>query len=229
LASVGYRGKVVEQQRARELRAQGWTYAEIEAELGVSRSSVSVWVRDVEVDDVEWARRVRRNKNFGARRRAPNRLQLAKQDEIDRCRREAADWLGPLSERDLLVAGIALYAGEGFKTGGAVGFANTDPRMIALFLRWLRTFFDIEESRLRLRLYLHDNLDLDAAYRFWSELTAIPVEQFGAPYRAADDPSRRKARHPMGCPAVRYSSISTLRSVLALVDSLVQCSVPSPG
>ena len=34
----------------RELRAQGWTYAEICAELGVARSSVSLWVRDVAVD-----------------------------------------------------------------------------------------------------------------------------------------------------------------------------------
>ena len=46
------------------------------------------------------------------------------------------------SERDLFVAGIALYAGEGRKTDGGVGFANSDPRMIALFLPWLRTFFD---------------------------------------------------------------------------------------
>jgi transposase len=33
--------------RARELRAQGRTYNEIAAELGVSKSSVSLWVRDL--------------------------------------------------------------------------------------------------------------------------------------------------------------------------------------
>jgi transcriptional regulator with XRE-family HTH domain len=226
---MGYRGKTVEQQRARELRAEGWTYAEICGELAVSRSSVSLWVRDVEVDGAEWKRRARANRNFGARRRGPNKLQVAKQAEIDRCRREAADWLGSLSERDLFMAGIALYAGEGFKTGGAVGLANTDPRLVALFLRWLRRFFDIDESRLRVRLYLHQGLDLDAAQAFWSELTAVPPAQFGAPYRAVADASRRASKHPMGCPAVRYSSVHELRRVLALVDALVQFSVPSPG
>lgn len=33
--------------RARELRLQGWTYDQIEVELGCSRSSVSLWVRDL--------------------------------------------------------------------------------------------------------------------------------------------------------------------------------------
>jgi transcriptional regulator with XRE-family HTH domain len=226
---MGYRGKTVEQLRARELRAAGCTYAEICAELGVSRSSVSLWVRDVEVDDAEWARRARANRNFGARRRGPNKLQRAKVAEIERCHREAAEWLGDLSERDLFIAGIALYAGEGFKTGGAVGLANTDPRLVALFLRWLRHFFDVDESRLRVRLYLHEGLDLDASQAFWSELLGVPLAQFGAPYRAVADASRRTAKHPMGCPAVRYSSVHELRRVLALVDSLVQCSVPSPG
>jgi hypothetical protein len=34
-------------EKARELRLQGWTYDQIEAELGCSRSSVSLWVRDL--------------------------------------------------------------------------------------------------------------------------------------------------------------------------------------
>ncbi|MFI6037613.1 helix-turn-helix domain-containing protein [Streptomyces sp. NPDC051315] len=34
-------------ERARELRQQGWTYKQIQAELGCSKSSVSLWVRDL--------------------------------------------------------------------------------------------------------------------------------------------------------------------------------------
>jgi transcriptional regulator with XRE-family HTH domain len=41
--------KTEERRRARELRAQGWSIKEIEQLLGVSRSSVSSWVRDVEL------------------------------------------------------------------------------------------------------------------------------------------------------------------------------------
>ena len=49
---MGYRGKVAEQTKARELRACGMTLADIAADLAVSKSSVSLWVRDVEFTPV---------------------------------------------------------------------------------------------------------------------------------------------------------------------------------
>jgi IS30 family transposase len=75
---MGYRGKVVERERARDLRAQAWTINEIVAELGVSKSSVSVWVRDVEFDGATRSARSVTNRNRGARNRGPNRLQQRK-------------------------------------------------------------------------------------------------------------------------------------------------------
>ena len=69
-----------------------------------------------------------------------------------------------MSERELLILGVALYAGEGGKTDGEVRFANSDPRMICrVRRRGCADFFDVDEARLRMRLYLHDDLDLDAA------------------------------------------------------------------
>src|SRR6266540_4613832 len=79
LVPMGYRGKVAEQERARELRARGWTYKEICAELRVARGSVSAWVRDVEVDEVVWAQRARKNRNVGARTKRPHRQAVEKQ------------------------------------------------------------------------------------------------------------------------------------------------------
>jgi hypothetical protein len=218
---MGYRGKTVEQERAKALRAQGFTYDEIAAELGVSKSSVSLWCRHVAVDAEVWGARRLANRNFGARSRPPNRLQQAKAAQIEACRLVAEAALGPLSQRDRFVAGIALYAGEGAKTDGAVKFANTDPRMIRFFLGWLREFFDPDEERLRLRLYLHEGLDLEAANRHWSALTGIPQSQFLKPYRARADPSIRTSKHPMGCPSVSYSCRRTLRTVLALQAALL--------
>ena len=60
-------------------------------------------------------------------------------------------------------ARVALYAEEGAKRDGAVKFANTNPRMIAFYCAWLRRFFEIDEARLRVRLSLHEGLDLAAS------------------------------------------------------------------
>jgi hypothetical protein len=211
---MGYRGKLVERRQARQLRRTGLPLAEIAARVGVSKSSVSLWVRDVEFDTPV----VRPPRG---RRRDPNALQRRKQGEIERLLEEGRARIGRLSEREFLVAGVALYAGEGTKRDGAVRFANSDPRMIVFFCHWLRRFFEVDESRLRLRLYLHEGLDLAAAIAFWSTLTGIPPSQFGKPYRAVPDPSIRHAKHVHGCVTVSYSCSATHRSVMGLVSALL--------
>jgi hypothetical protein len=210
---MGYRGKLAEQEQARLLRGQGLPLGDIAARLEVSKSSVSLWVRDVDF--------VPRPRIDRGRRRAPNALQRRKQAEIDRLLAEGRARVGRLSEREFLMAGVALYAGEGTKRDGSVIFANSDPRMIAFFCSWLRRFFPIDESRLRVRLYLHQGLDLAAAIAFWSELTAIPPAQFGKPYRAVPNASIRHTKHVNGCVAVRYNSSTIHRSIMGLVGGLL--------
>jgi hypothetical protein len=217
---MGYRGKVAEREEARRLRAQSWTLADIAGWLGVAKSSVSAWVSDVEF--------VPSPRRMGAQRR-PHPFHERKLAEIERLNAEGIERVGDLAEREFLMAGLALYAGEGAKTDGEVAFANSDPRMIAFFCRWLRNFFAIDESRLRVRLYLHEGLDADAAVRFWSELTGIPLCQFGKLYRAKPDPSIRRSKHPMGCPSVRYTDSSTHRAVMGLVTALLTSSSSNPG
>lgn len=208
---MGYRGKVREQERARELRTEAWTLREIATELGVAKSSVSLWVRDVEFTP-------RPRERTAAQRRGPNILQRRKQAEIQHWREEGQRRIGQLSDREFLVAGVALYAGEGSKTDGAVKLANNDARLISFFCAWLRHFFEIDESRLRVRLYLHEGLDLERAMSYRSAVTSIPIAQFGKPYRAQADPSIRRTKHVHGCAAVVYSCSKTHRMIMGLVS-----------
>lgn len=215
---MGYGGKLGEQRRARELRAQAWTLQDIATELGVSKSSVSLWVRDVEFTP---------NPRRRTRPLRPSSLHLRKVAEIERCDREGTERIGRLDERELLIFGTALYIGEGFKRDGTVGMANTDPEVLRSFLTWLRRCFDIDERRLRVRLYLHEGLDLEAATRFWSELLCVPPAQFRKPYRAVADATRRAAKHVNGCPAVTYSDSHLHRRVMGLVRALSsQAAIP---
>jgi hypothetical protein len=232
---MGYRGKVEEQNRARDLRAQGWTLGEICEELAVSKASASLWCRDVEIDEAVLAERRRARflrGNEGARRRGPNALQRAKQAQIEEAAAEGRERVGRMSDRELLLVGAALYAGEGSKTPGEVRFANSDPRMIAAFVVWLQRCFAVEIGAMRVRLYLHEGLDLAAANAFWSDLTGIPQAQFRKPYRAVPDPSIRRSKHPMGCPAIAVAgpgSMGLHRRVMGLVDALLSSSVSIPG
>ncbi len=119
----------------------------------------------------------------------------------------------------------ALYAGEGTKREGAVVFANTDPEMVRFFCDWLRRFFDVDEARLRVRVYLHEGLDLDAAQSHWSAVTGVPAAQFGKSYRARADATIRHNKHEFGCAYVKYSCTRTHRRIMGLIRALLssQC------
>ncbi|MFF4651235.1 hypothetical protein [Streptomyces sp. NPDC001380] len=160
--------------RARELRLEGRTYDEISAELDVSKSSVSLWVRDLprpaprmtpeekarHMNEVRWEP-LRRERD--AERRA---VKAAAHAEI-----------GQLSERELFMIGVALYWAEGAKDKAydrreAVGFINSDPGVVHVYLAWLR-LLGVEESRWRLRVHIHETADIEAAERYWAELAGF--------------------------------------------------------
>src|SRR5439155_17561212 len=102
---MGYRGKVKEQEEARRLREQGMTVPDIAAALGVSKSSVSLCVRDIDVT-------IDRRKT--ARwRNGPNALSSRRLAEVERLTVEGRERIGQLTERQFLMVGLALYAAEG--------------------------------------------------------------------------------------------------------------------
>jgi len=203
--------------KARALRASGLTVADVATELGVPKGTVYGWVRDIPGPPRHlWRSQVRRRK--GA-------LSVRKEAEIAECDAWGRARVANLSADAFFAAGVALYAGEGSKTDGNLKLVNTNPAIIAFYMRWLREHFEIDESRLRAYLYLHAGLDLDAAICFWADLTGIPASQFGKPYRAVPDPSRRSAKHTMGCLSVAYGSSRLHRQVMGLCRGLLS----SPG
>lgn len=218
---MGNRGHVEKQARARELRAQAWTLQEICDELGCSKSSASLWTRGVEFTPKP------RSRGIGVTK--PHPMHLAKLAEIERFNAEGREVISRLSEREFLAAGLGLYAGDGSKGDGSVQFSNSNPLLVAFFCCWFRAFFDVDETRLRAKLYLHAGLDLDAAETHWAGVTGVPVEQFNKPYRAVPDHSIRHSKHRFGCAHVLYNCSATKRKLMGLMRALVSSPFDIPG
>ncbi|MFF7924817.1 hypothetical protein ACFZDP_27160 [Streptomyces mirabilis] len=155
--------------RARELRGQGWTYNEIQAELGCSKSSVSLWVRDLPHPEPRCTPEEQR-----ARMNAGLARLRAEQDRVrGETRRAAAAAIGKLTDRELFLVGVGLYWAEGAKDKPysrreQVLFVNSDPGMISAFLAWL-DLLQVERERLRFRVMIHESADVPAAERFWAD------------------------------------------------------------
>jgi transcriptional regulator with XRE-family HTH domain len=155
--------------RARELRGQGWTYNEIQAELGCSKSSVSLWVRDLPHPEPRCTpeeQRARMNAGLA-------RLRAEQERVREETKRAAAAAIGKLTDRELFLVGVGLYWAEGAKDEPhsrreQVLPVNSDPGMISVFLACL-DLLQAERERLRFRVMIHESADVSAAERYWAD------------------------------------------------------------
>ncbi|MFD4530419.1 hypothetical protein ACFWP7_42245 [Streptomyces sp. NPDC058470] len=166
--------------RARELRLQGWTYDQIQVELGCSKSSISLWVRDLpkpeQRDPTEQAK-------LAARKRWEH--ELAVRDEERRyTKAAAAAEIGALTDRELFLAGVVLYWAEGSKDKAyspqrreRLQFINSDPNVISLYLHWLESL-GVGRERMRFRVSIHQSADVTTAEAFWAELVGVEAATF---------------------------------------------------
>jgi predicted transcriptional regulator len=168
--------------KARELRAKGMTYTKIAGELGVSKSSVSLWVRDMpregRLSDEQW-----RARNAEALSKRWQELRTIRGARRHAAMEQAAAEIGQLTSREILIAGSIAYWCEGGKSReqppkDRVIFVNSDARLIVFFLRFLAVA-GVTPDRLIGRVHIHESADLPGAQEFWQRVTGIPPEQFG--------------------------------------------------
>jgi len=169
--------------RAIRLRLEGRSYREIHSELDVSKSTLSVWLRDVPLTAEHRAALAARQRD-GVMLRA-TAIRAARQTRERRTIEEAAAEIGPLSDRDVFVAGVAAYWAEGTKNkpgqpSTRVTFINSDPAMIRLFLHWL-SLLGVGTDALTFRVNIHERADVEGATRYWSEVVNEPVGLFQRP------------------------------------------------
>ena len=150
--------KTEEKKRARALRADGLSVREIEKEVGVSRGTVSLWVRDIKLTSDQVAALCLKS---GKNRLNGSQAVKEKFSKLrDKYRAEGRLLLGSLSgtKRDLFLAGCMLYWGEGSKGKNAVMLSNSDDRMLVLFLSFLTEVFGVERKDVRLQINCHDDI-----------------------------------------------------------------------
>ncbi len=136
---------------------------------------------------------------------------LVNRDKPQFCWRKV---LTPEQDR-LRTAGLMLYWAEGAKQGSFVDLSNTDPKLILVFLRFLREICGVAESRLRVFLYVYEGQDIVEIRRYWSQLTRIPESQFMKPYVSRLRPERARRRIlPYGVVHIRYSDKRLLQRLL---------------
>lgn len=216
--------------KARELRLQGLFYEEIAAQLHVSKSTLSLWLRDLPKPvSQEEARR----RGTAAARKRWEELQPVRDAERAAEHKAAAAEVGPLTDREIFVAGVIAYWCEGsknkpYRRNDRVVFMNSDAGLIRFFLRFLDSV-GVSRDDLVFSVSIHERADVEAAHRFWLRVTNAPREQFAKPVIKRHNPKTNRknvGETYHGCLMVRvrrssklYRKIEGWASAVTSIDS----------
>lgn len=170
-----------DRRKAIELRLRGKTYSEIKAELGLSKSTLSDWLHKMPLTAFQIAR---------IKAKIPKRIERFRNTMLNRrlarekvAYEEAKKFWLPLSKRELLLAGIFLYWGEGTKVSPSYFcISNCDPRVVKFALYWMTTCLGIEKDAVRILLHLYSDMNVKSEISYWSHILNLSAINFRRSY-----------------------------------------------
>jgi transcriptional regulator with XRE-family HTH domain len=214
--------KVEERKLARIMRRDAGLPIRLIAErLGVAKSSVSRWVRDIELTPEQHAvlRAVNHRYNgqlLGQERRSASArtARLAAQEHGRKLARRGDA---------LHLQGCMLYWAEGSKKRNCAVFTNSDPEMVRLFVRFLRHCYAIADDRIAMTVncYLTNGLSADDIVKWWLHELELPDCCVRTPVInrvSSASRSRRGRVLPYGTVRVAVCSMVLVQSIFGAIQ-----------
>lgn len=173
--------KSTERNNALLLRKQGKSIKEIAQRVGVSKSSASLWCRDIELTPQQ-VEALDKKMLYGSYRGRIIAAQLKKQEKsarVTKMKEDGCSLLGIVTPRDLFLLGLGLYWGEGTKNG-AVKFTNSNPILIRLFMKWMENTWGVSKNHLTFLILINvkHRSRLSEVLKYWSHVLRVPRSQF---------------------------------------------------
>lgn len=169
-------------EKAKRMREDGNSLGDISKKLHITKSTLSFWCKDMTLKESA----IMKIKTKGRAKSVRGLLRYSESKRKERMTRnilqkqEGASHLGVLSDRDILMVGLGLYWGEGYKyENGEFGFTNSNPYMIRFYFKWLK-LWNVEKNSLIFRLTLNEffRKEEEKIISFWINFLDIKKEQF---------------------------------------------------
>ncbi|MDZ4296609.1 MAG: hypothetical protein U1A16_04565 [Patescibacteria group bacterium] len=222
------------QQKILALRYKGKSYNEIVKALGVAKGTVNYWLHGIVLPPLVQKKlaaniqRVTKNGFSTFNRERTRRIK----EENKTFREISSKEIVPLSEKELLLVAVALYWGEGCQNAHAkngtssyaLALSNSNPFLIALFLRFVREILHVPEKKIKAHLQIHPNIDRAQALYFWSSVTQLPAIQFCVITAVSSASKHRRPTRflPHGTLDIRVNSRQLFMRMKGWIDGLAQ-------
>ena len=173
---------ISEKTRALFLRKKGKSYQEIADILKMSKSTVSLWLKDL-----KWSQSLKQQlieKSRVDSKIRMTRLSAARKADFDKhyleAEKEATQEFAKLKENKLFITAISLYWGEGDKVfkNGIVRISNIDEKVLKVFNDFLQQICLVDIEKIRAGILLYPDLDSKKCLKFWSKEMKISEDRF---------------------------------------------------
>jgi len=175
----------------------------------VSKSTLSLWLKAISLTPAHRERLYTKQISVlaqGSQSQKERRLREIEKIVVD----AGKEIKNPLSFEAYRLFGAALYWAEGAKTNGCA-IVNSDPYLILFMVRWLEKVFKIYPSILKAWLNIYPQQNDEDVKKFWSQLTGIPVENFGKSFIKPANKSFKKNNLYYGTITIRIPRGTDLR------------------
>jgi transcriptional regulator with XRE-family HTH domain len=213
--------KIEQKKEAIRLRKEeGLSIGVIAKKLLVSKGTVSLWVRGIELTDEQKKQLEANFKGYGARTEgATSTKQRFKDKRVEWQKQGRAE-----ANRDWLhVAGCMLYWAEGHKRNNrtSVRFSNSELTMLKLFLRFLRECFGVLDDRVTVTVNCYTDLkSLSEIEEYWLNGLGLPrscLRKFQVDCRPACTQGKMKGL-PYGTCRIVVCDVSIMQRIYGAIQ-----------
>ena len=164
--------KFEKQTAAKKLRIEGKSINLIAQTLEVSKSSVSLWVRDI-ILTTEQKENLTAAKSYNFKYELNDKK---KKEALEKRKSSQEKGKEKAREKDLLhCMGSMLFWAEGTKKKNSITFTNSDPNMMKLFVKFLRERLDVQNDKICMHIncFLNRKEDIIISQQYWVECLNI--------------------------------------------------------
>ena len=199
------------------MRSRGMSFNEIHRVTGVSKSTLSLWLRKLPLGESAKAR-LRELRIDGNRKAGIVLSEKRKIREADAVKdaRDTLDAIPPASKQQKKLMCALIYYCEGAKSiKHGMTFTNSDPELMRTFLSLLRSSFPLDETRFRAHAHLHSYHNEKVQKSFWSKTMNIPEKNFIKSFMKKESGINIKEGY-QGCITIRYHDAALGRELLEI-------------
>jgi hypothetical protein len=209
-------------EKAEKLRTRGYSLSEISHILKIYKSTASVWLKDIELNQKAQKRLEKRHilGQYKAMQTVKIKRDLIK-NKIDEISVHSIKNIKLNKELYKLLCSFLFWTEGGKSTDSYVFFTNSDPKMVATFVKLIRNSYELDESKFRALVHIHKYHDEKEIKNFWSKITDFPLAQFSKSYQKPNTGKRIRDNY-MGTIRIRYYDYKIALELRSLYNTFVR-------